>query len=104
MFQLGVDNANLTSLYSRMVCRCTMLSSNSCNMGTRDLPDMYARGLRAYISGKSRVHMLQVICNTYGTLKICPNLTSIFPPLYIVTGTRCDCGTLFHHCHDVLAW
>ena len=82
---------------------------NSCNMGTRDLPDMYARGpqargLRAYISGKSRVHMLQVICNTSGTLKICPNLTSIFPPLYIVTGTRCDCGTLFHRCHDVLAW
>ena len=84
-------------------------SCNSCNMGTRDLPDMYARGpqargLRAYISGKSRVHMLQVICNTSGTLKICPNLTSIFPPLYIVTGTRCDCGTLFHRCHDVLAW
>ena len=81
------------------VCIC-----NSCNMGTRDLPDMYARGLRAYISGKSRVHMLQVICNTSGTLKICPNLMSIFPPLYIVTGTRCDCGTLFHRCHDVLAW
>ena len=38
--------------------------SISCNMGTRDLPDMYARGLRAYISGKSRVHMLQLICNT----------------------------------------
>ena len=49
-------------------------------MGTRDLPDMYAlspraacmpeargpqaRGLRAYISGKSREHMLQVICIT----------------------------------------
>ena len=49
-----------------------------------------ARGLRAYISGKSRVHMLQVICNTSGTLKICPNLTSIFTPLYIVTGTRWD--------------
>ena len=34
---------------------------NRCNMGTRDLPDMYARsprdaGLRAYISGKSRVY------------------------------------------------
>ena len=63
-----------------------------------------ARGLMAYISGKSRVHMLQVICNTSGTLKICPNLMSIFPPLYIVTGTRCDCGTLFHRRHDVLAW
>ena len=28
-----------------------------------------AQGLRAYISGKSRVHILQVICNTSGTLK-----------------------------------
>ena len=83
-------------------CECKLC--NSCNMGMRDLPDMYARGPRAYISGKSRVHMLQVICNTSGTLKICPNLMSIFPPLYIVMGTRCDCGTLFHRCHDVLAW
>ena len=33
-------------------------------MGIRDLPDMYVRGLRAYISGKSRVHMLQLICYT----------------------------------------
>ena len=65
---------------------------------------LQARGLRTYTSGKSRVHMLQVICNTSGTLKICPNFTSIFPPLYIVTGSRCDCGTLFHRCHDVLAW
>ena len=41
-------------------------------MGTTDLPDMYAqspraadRGLRAYISGKSRVPMLQLLCNTF---------------------------------------
>ena len=39
-----------------------LVTSNSCNMGTRDLPDMYARSPRAYISGKSQVHMLQVIC------------------------------------------
>ena len=95
--------------YRKNSFQLSYVTCNSCNMGTRDLPDMYARGpqargLRAYISGKSRVHMLQVICNTSGTLKICPNLMSIFPPLYIVTGTRCDCGTLFHRCHDVLAW
>ena len=41
---------------------------NSCNIGTSDLPDMYAqglqgRGLRAYISDKSRVPMLQLIGN-----------------------------------------
>ena len=67
-------------------------------MSTRDLPDMYAQGpqaqgLRAYISGKSRVHMLQVICSTSGTLKFCPNLTSTFPPVYIVMGTR-NCGAI----------
>ena len=33
----------------------------SCNMGTRDLADMYALGLWAYISGKSLVPMLQLI-------------------------------------------
>ena len=49
---------------------------DSCNMGTSDLPDMYlicmpkaqgsqARGLRSYISGKSLVPMLQLICNTF---------------------------------------
>ena len=52
---------------------------NSCNIGTSDLPDMYcmpkargpqARGLRAYILGKSLVPMLQLICNiTPGELK-----------------------------------
>ena len=41
-------------------------------MGTRDLPDMYARSPRAYISGKSRVHMLQVMLNknTLGVKKV----------------------------------
>ena len=39
-------------------------------MGTSDLPDMYAQspraaGPRAYISGKSRVPMLQLLCNTF---------------------------------------
>ena len=46
---------------SNIVATC-----NGCNMGTRDLPDMYARarGLREYISGKSQENMLQVICIT----------------------------------------
>ena len=39
-------------------------------MGTSDLPDMYAQspraaGPRAYISGKSRVPVLQPLCNTF---------------------------------------
>ena len=44
-----------------------------------------ARGLRAYISGKARVPMLQLICYTSGTPKSAQNLTSIFPSVYIVT-------------------
>ena len=36
-----------------------------CNMGTSDLPDIYARRPRASadISGKSRVRMLQLLCD-----------------------------------------
>ena len=52
--------------YGPFDLRYKSVTCNSCNMGTRDLPDIYARGLqarglRAYISGKSREHMLQVI-------------------------------------------
>ena len=38
---------------------------NSCNMGMRDFPDMYARSPREFISGKSQMHMLQLLCNTF---------------------------------------
>ena len=40
---------------------------DSCNMSTSDLPDMYAQSLRAEgnISGKLRVPMLQLLCNTF---------------------------------------
>ena len=61
-------------------------------MGTRDLPDMYARGLRAYISGESRAPMLQVICITSSTLKICPNLQASALPIYITMSIRFDYG------------
>ena len=40
----------------------------TCNMCTCDLPDMYALGLQAYISGKSLVPMLQLLhreCNNF---------------------------------------
>jgi len=39
----------------------------SCNMGTSDLPEMYAqspKAQRAYISGKPQMPMLQLLCNT----------------------------------------
>ena len=44
------------------------VTCNSCNMGKRDFPDMYARIPRAYISCKSRVHMLQVISRVHNSL------------------------------------
>ena len=37
-------------------------------MGTSDLPEMYAhtaQGLQTYISGKSQVSMLQLLCNIF---------------------------------------
>ena len=44
---------------------------NSCNMGMRGLPDMYALsagpqalGIHSNVSGKSQIHMLQVLCIT----------------------------------------
>ena len=66
-------------------------------MGARDLPDMYARspsaaGLRAYISGESRAPMLQLICITSGTLKMCPNLQAFALPIYITMSIRFDYG------------
>ena len=41
-----------------------MYVCSSFNMGTSDL-DTYAQGPQAYISGKSRMPMLQLICNTF---------------------------------------
>ena len=79
---------------------------NSCNMGERDLPDMYARSLRAagpraYISGESRAPMLQVICITSGTLKICPNLQAFALPIYITTRIRFDYDIFTRRFDDV---
>ena len=76
------------------------LICNSCNAGTSSLPDMYARGpqaqgLRAYISGKARVPVIQLICYTFGTLKSAQSLMTTARSIYILKGVRCDCGTLF---------
>ena len=69
-----------------------MFTCNSCNMGVRDLSDMYAQSPRAYILGESRVPMLQVICITSGTLKICPNLQAFALPIYITMNIRFNYG------------
>ena len=66
---------------------------------------VYAEGRRAEGAGIYIRKILSAhVITTSGTLKICPKLTSIFRPLYIVTGTRCDYGAQFYRCHDVLAW
>ena len=58
----------------------------------------------ADISGNARVPVLQLTCNTSGTLKSAQTLLLVSRPLYIVTGTRYDYGALFYCCYDVLAW
>ena len=46
----------------------------------------------ADISGNARMPVLQLICNTSGTLKICPNLPLNALLFYIVSGTHPDHG------------
>ena len=67
---------------------------NSCNTGMSALPDMYTPCLRvsADISGNARVPLLQLICYTSGTLKICPNLLLTALPIYIAKDSHCDYG------------
>ena len=72
-------------------------------MGRRDLPDICMHEpegvqrprVSADISGKSRPHMLHMLCNTSGTLKNLPNLPFIVLHLYITTGTVNGYGYLF---------
>ena len=64
-------------------------------MGARDLPDMYAQSLRAYISGKSQAHMLQVICITSvcGRALSSSSLMHTFAELLLYMHLRrFDCG------------
>ena len=41
-------------------------------MSIGDLPDMYAWGMRAFISGKSWMDMLKVLCNTFVAIVTTP--------------------------------
>ena len=65
---------------------------NSCNMGMRDLHYMYARSLRA--AGPRAEGLLQVICITSSTLKICPNLQVSALPIYVTMNIHFDYGIL----------
>ena len=65
-------------------------TSNNCNIGTSDLPDMYARSLKACISGKLLVPITTTTCYTSGALKICPNLKPTAQLACIVTDADCD--------------
>ena len=49
-------------------------------------------GIRVYISGRTRVHMLQLLCNTSGILKSAQNLMLIFTSL-CSNGYDFDCGS-----------
>ena len=59
-------NTYVSDFYSSLVICMYNIAFNSCNTGTRGLPDMYtqgpqARGLRVYISGRPRVPVLQLL-------------------------------------------
>ena len=41
-------------------------------MGMGDLPDMYAEAKGPQASGRSLMHMLQVLCNTFIAIVITP--------------------------------
>ena len=53
-------------------------------MGASDLPDPKPE---AKASGESQAPILQVICITSGTLKICPNLQVTALPIYVTTSS-----------------
>ena len=60
-----------------------------------DLPDMYAQSPKAYISAKSQVPMLQLICNIApGELKSAQarNLRTKNTAIFIGKLTKIDCG------------
>ena len=54
-----------------------------------------ARGLTAYISGKSRAPMLQVLSITSCTLKMAQTYSWLLCLLYIAIGSCCDYGIFF---------
>ena len=66
-------------------------------MCSRDLPDMYALGLWAYISGKSLVPMLQLLLVTSVT-------SSSMLPCIIPVSTKLGCLAMpFTYCKEVTA-
>ena len=67
---------------SSLTCNCSKWDlSNSCNMGMA-LCMSKAWGIKAHISGKSQVHMLQMLCNTFMAIVTTP---VVWMPQVIVT-------------------
>ena len=52
-------------------------------MGASDLPGMYAQSPRACVTGKSRVPMLQLLCNTSRKVNSCNANTRITARFYL---------------------
>ena len=65
-----------------------------CLIGTHDARGRATPRTSEDISGNARVPVLQLICYTSGTLKICPNLLLTALPIYIVKDSHCDYGIL----------
>ena len=101
-------------LITKISCKCIVISLDSITFVAFIYKHVFSttKGATTIII-KSVLHTVYytiyytqyiVIYSTSGTLKICPKPTSIIRPLYIVTGTCCDCGAQFYRCHDVLVW
>ena len=65
-----------------------------CLICTHKLKGVQRPRASADISGKSRPHMLHMLCNTSGTLKNLPNLPFTVLHLYIMTGAVSGYGFL----------
>ena len=82
--------------------RCESGTCSSCDMGTSDLPEIYAQArghsqsASAYISGKSFVSMLQLICSTWVIPGDSPasvgKLQEYFASVFIWDHVNFNCG------------
>ena len=76
----------LTELVHIYICYICNMGRGICLICTHEPEGAACPRARAYISGKSRPHMLHMLCNTSGTLKNLPNLSFTVLHLYIMTG------------------
>ena len=60
---------------------------NSYNMGTRDLPDIYAQARGRRHIYQATAHVMSSIYHFRHTIKICPNMKVTAHPLYVYSNS-----------------